>query len=99
MNHQAETDAGHLHAGAGVPDVRDGDPGRRRARPSRNTRSSISELWSRFSEVAAGNPYAWIRDGQDRRGDPHVTARQPDDRAPVPEVHELEQRRRHGARR
>ena len=28
-----------------------------------------------FSEVAAGNPYAWIRDGKDRRGDPHAVAR------------------------
>jgi acetyl-CoA C-acetyltransferase len=24
----------------------------------------VSELWSRFSEVAAGNPYAWLRDAK-----------------------------------
>ena len=25
---------------------------------------AVSELWSRFSDVAAGNPYAWIRDAK-----------------------------------
>ncbi len=57
-----------------------------------------SELWARFCEVAATNPYAWVRDAKTRRGDPHAGADQPDDRDAVPEVHELEQRRRHVGR-
>ena len=32
---------------------------------------AVSELWSRFSVVAAGNPYAWIRrPGRPRRSAP-----------------------------
>ena len=40
-------------------------------RDRRRAPVEISELWARFSAVAADNPYAWIRDAQDRRGDPH----------------------------
>ena len=61
---------------------------------------AIAELWARFSAVAADNPYAWIRDAKTRRGDPHAVA--PSNRMiglAVPQVHELQQRRRHGARR
>ena len=46
----------------------------------RSTRSKISELWARFSAVAAANPNAWIRDATVGRGDPHATAAEPDDR-------------------
>ena len=35
---------------------------------------AISELWARFSAVAADNPFAWIRDAQVGRGDPHDDA-------------------------
>ena len=83
-------------AGAGLPDVRDGDPGRRRARARRAPRH-ISELWSRFSEVAATT-----RSRLDRatRQPPRRSARSPPtnrlDRLAVPQVHELQQRRRHG---
>ena len=41
----------------------------------------ISELWSRFSEVAADNPYAWIREPKTRRGDPHAGPDEPHGRA------------------
>ena len=51
------------------------------------------------AHVAADNPYAWIRDAKSAEEITHGHAEQPDDRLPVPEVHELEQRRRHGARR
>ena len=68
MNHPAETEPRHLHARAGVPDVRDGVPRRARAHGGR-TPARISELWARFSDVAAGNPYAWIRDAEVAGGD------------------------------
>ena len=32
----------------------------------------ISELWARFSEVAATNPNAWIQRAYTRGGDPHA---------------------------
>ena len=35
---------------------------------------TISELWVRFSAVAAGNPYAWSRRREIGRGDPHAVA-------------------------
>ena len=53
---------------------------------------AMSELWAGFSEVAATNPHAWIQRGVHRRGDPHAVARQPDDRVPVHEAAELQQR-------
>ena len=40
------------------------DPRRARARRPTSTSQRISELWSRFSDVAAGNPNAWIRDAK-----------------------------------
>ena len=53
-----------------------------------------SELWARFSEVAAGNPVRVDARCQERRGDPHAVTVEPDDRLAVSEAHELEQRRR-----
>ena len=63
---------------------------------STSTSCTISELWARFSAVAAGNPNAWIREQKSAEEIRTVERRQPDDRLPVSEVHELEQRRRHG---
>ena len=96
MTHPAEAERGVVHAGAGLPDVRDGDPRRRRARRPTSTSCAISELWSRFSEVAADNPNAWIRDAKTAEEIRTPSAEQPDGRAARTEVHELEQRRRHG---
>ncbi len=45
-------------------------------------------MWSRFSEVANANPYAWSPEVNDRRGDPHAVSRQPLHRLPVHEVAE-----------
>ena len=58
----------------------------------------ISELWSRFSAVAASNPHAWIQEAFTPEDDPRTGARQPDGRLPVHEAHELEQRRGAGSR-
>ena len=54
---------------------------------------AVSELWSRFSEVASHQPARVDPGGLHARGDPHPAARQPDDRLPVHEADELEQRR------
>ena len=45
------------------------------------------------------NPHAWIQEALHARGDPHADRRQPDDRLPVHEADELQQRRRAGRRR
>ena len=50
---------GDRDARPGLPDVRDRGPGGRRAPTSDEHLVAVSELWSRFSVVAAGNPYAW----------------------------------------
>ncbi len=39
-----------------------------------STSTAISELWSRFSDVAAGNPLRLVAAGADGRGDPHAVA-------------------------
>ena len=99
MTHPAEAERGIYAARAGVPDVRDRDPRRGRARRPTSTWSTISELWSRFSAVAAGNPYAW---SATRKSAEEIRTPAPNNRMiglPLHEVHELEQRRRHGARR
>ncbi len=57
----------------------------------------VSELWSRFSQVASDNPYAWIADAHGRAEEIRTPRPvEPDDRVPVHEVHELQQRRRPG---
>ena len=96
MNHPGRARPRDRPAGAGLPDVRDRDPGRRRAGRPTTTSSVISEMWSRFSHVAAGNPNAWSREARSAGRHPHAVADEPHGRAPVHEVHELQQRRRHG---
>ena len=64
MNHPGRASARHRHAGAGVPDVRDRGPGRGRAHASRSSRRSSASCGRAFSEVAAANPYAWIREAK-----------------------------------
>ena len=56
----------------------------------------LGELYADLSEVAADEPTRVDPGGQDRRGDHHRHRIEPDDRLPVPEADELEQRRRHG---
>ena len=56
----------------------------------------VSELWARFSAVAAGNPNAWSQQALLGRGDPHGHARQPHGVLPVPEAHVRQHRRRPG---
>ena len=58
----------------------------------------VSELWSRFAAVAAGNPHAWSQTAYSRRRDPHGLARQPHGVLPVPEAHVRQHRRRPGRR-
>ena len=82
-------------AGADLPDVRDRDSCGS-ATNRRRTPVLASELWSRFSDVAAQNPFAWSATAEDAPRDPHTTERQPHDRFPVYEVHEFEQQRRYG---
>ena len=55
-------------------------------------------MCGRFARIAAENPYAWFRDGGERRGDRHRHRRQPHDRVPVPEAHERHPRREPGRR-
>ena len=81
MTHPAEAERGVVPAGADLPDVRDGDPGRGRARRPTSTSSRVSELWSRFSDVAAANPTAWIRDAKTAEEIRTTSAEQPPDRA------------------
>ena len=50
----------------------------------RTTSDRVSELWSRFSAVAAGNPYAWIQDAKTPEEIRTPRAAQPDDRLPLP---------------
>ena len=86
------------HAGAGVPDVRDRAAGRIAARRSTDHQVRTSELWARFSDVAAANPYAWVRDAKSAE---EIRTPSPNNRMigiAVPEAHELEQRRRHVSR-
>ena len=89
--------ARRVPAGADLPDVRDGDPGRRGARPDEHL-AAVSELWARFSAVAADEPVRVDPRRRDRRGDPHDVAAEPARRLSLPQVHELQQRRRHGRR-
>ena len=56
----------------------------------------VSELWSRFSAVAASNPYAWIQEAKSAEEIRTPGPGEPHDRAALPEVHELQQRRRPG---
>ena len=60
---------------------------------------SMSELWAGFSEVAATNPHAWIQEAYTAEQIRTPAARQPDDRLPVHEAPELQQRRRAGCGR
>ena len=69
---------------------------RSRTDAGRSICSKISELWSRFSSVAARQPVRLVASGADGGGDPHADADEPDGRPAVHEVHELQQRRRHG---
>ena len=61
-------------------------------------RRCAARLWSRFSEVAATNPHAWIQQAFTPEEIATPSADQPDDRLPVHEAHELEQPGRAGRR-
>ena len=82
-------------AGADLPDVRDGDPCRRRTRPGgppRQGQRAVGALQRRRRRQPGGlDPRC-----QDARGDPHDVGPEPAHRPPLPQVHELQQRRRHG---
>ena len=53
----------------------------------------VSEFWSRFSEVAAGKPYAWSPISAKPRGGPIGRTREPDGGIPVPEARDGERPR------
>ena len=57
---------------------------------------AMSELWAGFSAGGRHQPARVDPGGLHRRGDPHAVARQPDDRLPVHEAAELQQRGRAG---
>ena len=80
-------------AAARVPALRDRAARRGRSARSTNTKQHVSELWSRFAAVAAGNPNAWSQQAVHARGDPHGLARQPHGVLPVPEAHVRQHRR------
>ena len=84
----------HLHAGAGVPDVRERAAGRRRP-IGRGPHASTSPGCGRGS---ARSPPPTRTPGSSTRSPPteiaHADRRQPDDRVPVHEAHELQQRGR-----
>ena len=86
---------GRLPPRAGVPDVRDSDSRGRRALsrgpPGADQRAVVT--------VQPGGCEKSIRvdpTGPHPRGDPHAGHEEPDDRPPVHQVHELQQRRRPG---
>ena len=58
--HRARDAAGVLLPGARLPPVRE-RAARRQRLDARGAPARIGALWSRFSEVAAANPHAWIR--------------------------------------
>ena len=58
----------------------------------------VSELWARFSDVAAGNEHAWMRQPMSAEQIRTPVRRQPARRSAVHEGDELQQRRRHGRR-
>ena len=96
MNQPAEIERGDLHARPGVPDVRDRRPCRCGRQPSTSTRSHQRALVA----VQRGRRRQPATPGSARpKTAEEIRTRhgeQPDDRLAVPEVHELEQRRRHG---
>ena len=99
MTHAGRDGPRDRDARAGLPDVRDRGPRARRARTSTTTWSRSSELWARFSAVAAGNPYAWISRPASAE---EIRTPAPTNRMigfPYPKLHELEQRRRAGCGR
>ena len=59
-------------------------------------RARIGRLWSAFSEVAAGNPHAWIQQALTPEEIAEPRRRQPDDLVPVHEAPLLEQPGRPG---
>ena len=98
MNLEAETDARHLACRCRSTRCSRPRSERRRAVPSTSIASHLGRLWSALSQVAARNPYAWIREARTAGRDHDRHRRQPDDRAAVPETDELEQPGRHGRR-
>ncbi len=95
MNHQAELDRGIVQPVQVYPMFDTAIRAASGRSPAAHL-ELISEMWSRFSDVAAANPNAWSRRAMSAVDIRTPIAGEPHGRAPVHEVHELQQRRRHG---
>ena len=73
----------HHPADPRLPALRERAARRQRVDAGRAQRRASASLWSRFSQVAASNPYAWIPPRLRPRGDHDALARQPHDLLPL----------------
>ena len=97
MTHPAEAERGVVPAGADLPDVRDGDPRRRRAATPDEHLVRHQRAVGRLQRGRRRQPGRVDPRRQVGRGDPHdVGPATASSALPVPQVHELQQRRRHG---
>ena len=71
-----------IHA---YPLVRERPARRQRLDPAEHA-ARIGALWSRFSQVAAGNPHAWIRTARTADGDRHPGPGQPHGLVSLPQA-------------